>query len=89
MDYQIQDEKNLCKNLILLTKYFQKVLPNCIYIIGFFASRITISIYNICTDGFGFAELSILSYSSQADGIFMIPHIPNTFVSAFLQRLKI
>jgi len=68
-----------------VTKYLRKELHNCIYNIKFCASRLIISIYNICTDGFGFDELSNLTFSLElqqlrADEILMPHLIPNTFV---------
>lgn len=77
-----------------VTKYLRKELPNSIYNIGFCASRLTISIYNICSDGFGFEKLSNLTFNLQlqqlrADEILMPHLIRNTFVFAFLLRSKI
>ena len=74
-----------------VTKYLRKELPNCIYNIGFCASRLIISIYNICKDGFRFDELSNLTFNLElqqlrADGILVTHQIPNTFVSALLRR---
>ena len=77
-----------------VTKYLRKELPKAICKFVFCASRLTISIYNICIDGFGFDELSNLTFNLELQQLrvdeILMPHlISNTFVSALLRRLKI
>jgi len=77
-----------------VTKYLSKVLPKAICKFVFCASRLTISIYKICTNGFGFDELSNLTFNLELQQLrvdeILMPHLVlNTFVFAFLLRLKI